>query len=172
MKVLEREVRELRQANNTLRNPVRHCRRGIGKFSQAELDRPFRRSSRSLTITATPVARADLPRSADRPALPIAPQKSNCRRLNPHDRKKCRWYTLVERISSKLENWRCGATRYDKTAESYLGFVALALATHGWPSLTWLRPTRHCRDSPGQTIQAANSLRTWLPLEGGGNNRS
>ncbi|RZL28245.1 MAG: hypothetical protein EOP64_05080, partial [Sphingomonas sp.] len=36
---------------------------------------------------------------------------------------------LVERLFSKLKNWRRVATRYDKTAESYLGFVAPASAT-------------------------------------------
>ena len=43
-----------------------------------------------------------------------------------HDREKYRWRNLVERLFSKLKNWRRVATRYDKTKESYLGFVALA----------------------------------------------
>ena len=47
----------------------------------------------------------------------------------PHDREKYRWRNLVERLFSKLKNWRRVATRYDKTAESYLGFVALASVT-------------------------------------------
>ena len=42
------------------------------------------------------------------------------------DREKYRWRNLVERMFSKLKNWRRVATRYDKTRESYLGFVALA----------------------------------------------
>ncbi len=33
---------------------------------------------------------------------------------------------LIERLLNKLKNWRRVATRYDKTKESYLGFVALA----------------------------------------------
>ncbi|MBQ1480246.1 MAG: transposase, partial [Sphingomonas sp.] len=32
---------------------------------------------------------------------------------------------LVERLFNKLKNWRRIATRYDKTKESYLGFVNL-----------------------------------------------
>jgi len=44
MKALERENRELRQANEILR-------KASACFAQAELDRPFRRRSRSLTIT-------------------------------------------------------------------------------------------------------------------------
>ena len=45
VKALVREVRELRQANEILRKASAY-------FAQAELDRPFRRRSRSLTITA------------------------------------------------------------------------------------------------------------------------
>ena len=41
---------------------------------------------------------------------------------------KYRWRNLVERLFSKLKNWRRVATRYDKTRESYLGFVSLASA--------------------------------------------
>jgi transposase len=54
------------------------------------------------------------------------PTKSNRRIPIPHDRVKYRWRNLVERLFSKLKNWRRVATRHDKTKESYLGFVALA----------------------------------------------
>ncbi len=52
--------------------------------------------------------------------------KSN--RLAPitHDRAKYKWRNLVERLFNKLKNWRRVATRYDKTKESYPGFVAIA----------------------------------------------
>ncbi len=33
---------------------------------------------------------------------------------------------ITERLFNRLKNWRRVATRYDKTRESYLGFVALA----------------------------------------------
>ena len=59
----------------------------------------------------------------------VIPAKSNRRIPIPHDREKYRWRNLVERLFSKLKNWRRVATRYDKTAESYLGFVALASIT-------------------------------------------
>ena len=59
----------------------------------------------------------------------VIPSKSNRREQIPHDRQKYRWRNLVERLFSKLKNWRRVATRYDKTAESYLGFVALASVT-------------------------------------------
>ena len=56
----------------------------------------------------------------------VIPAKSNRRVPIPHDLQKYRWRNLVERLFSKLKNWRRVATRYDKTRESYLGFVALA----------------------------------------------
>ena len=56
----------------------------------------------------------------------VIPAKSNRRTPIPHDREKYRWRNLIERLFSKLKNWRRVATRYDKTAESYLGFVTLA----------------------------------------------
>lgn len=52
--------------------------------------------------------------------------KSNCRTPDAHDRVKYRWRNLIKRLLSKLKDWRRVATRYDKTAESYLGFVTLA----------------------------------------------
>lgn len=56
----------------------------------------------------------------------VIPAKSNRRTPIPHDRQKYRWRNLIERLFNKLKNWRRVATRYDKTAESYLGFVTLA----------------------------------------------
>lgn len=56
----------------------------------------------------------------------VIPAKSNRRIPIPYDREKDRWRNLVERLFSRLKNWRCGANRYDKSRESYLGFVALA----------------------------------------------
>lgn len=63
---------------------------------------------------------------ADAGVEAVIPAKSNRRTTIPHDREKYRWRNLIERLFSKLKNWRRVATRYDKTAESYLGFVALA----------------------------------------------
>ncbi len=56
----------------------------------------------------------------------VIPAKSNRRTPIPHDRTKYKWRNLIERLFNKLKNWRGVATRYDKTRESYLGFVALA----------------------------------------------
>ena len=73
-------------------------------------------------MTPTPSAL----RSAAADVEAVIPAKSNRRIPIPHDRKKYRWRNLVERLFSKLKNWRRIATRDDKTKESYLGFVALA----------------------------------------------
>lgn len=56
----------------------------------------------------------------------VIPAKVNRRDPVPHDRTKYKWRNLIERPFNKLKNWRRVATRYDKTKESYLGFVALA----------------------------------------------
>ena len=56
----------------------------------------------------------------------VIPAKINRRNPAPHDRTKYKWRNLVERLFNTLKNWRRVATRYDKTKESYLGFVALA----------------------------------------------
>jgi transposase len=58
----------------------------------------------------------------------VIPAKSNRREPVPHDRVKYRWRNQIERLFNKLKNWRRVATRYDKTAESYLGFVSLVSA--------------------------------------------
>ena len=66
----------------------------------------------------------------------VIPAKSNRRDPIPHDREKYRWRNLVERLFNKLKNWRRIATRYDKTKESYLGFVNLVSALNGYPLST------------------------------------
>ena len=62
----------------------------------------------------------------------MIPAKANRRNPAPHDRAKYRWRNRIERLFNKVKNWRRVATRYDKTAESYIGFVSLASA------LLWL----------------------------------
>lgn len=56
----------------------------------------------------------------------VIPAKSNRRAPIPHDRAKYRWRNQIERLFNKLKNWRRVATRYDKSAESYIGFVSIA----------------------------------------------
>ena len=56
----------------------------------------------------------------------MIPAKVNRRIPASHDREKFKLRNLIERLFNKLKNWRRIATRYDKTKETYLGFVALA----------------------------------------------
>ena len=56
----------------------------------------------------------------------VIPARRNRRNPAAHDRVKYRWRNQIERLFNKLKNWRRVATRYDKTAESYIGFVSLA----------------------------------------------
>jgi transposase len=62
----------------------------------------------------------------------VIPAKANRRNPAPHDRAKYRRRNRIERLFNTLKNWRPIATRYDKTAESHIGFVSLASA------LLWL----------------------------------
>jgi transposase len=76
-------------------------------------------------MTPTPSAR-NSPRQMARRSFRPREQPPH---TDPARPRKYRWRNLVERLFSKLKNWRRVATRYDKTAESYLGFVALASVT-------------------------------------------
>lgn len=58
----------------------------------------------------------------------VIPAKRGRRNPAAHDRDKYRLRSRIEQLFSKLKNWRRIATRYDKTKESYLGFVSLASA--------------------------------------------
>ena len=56
----------------------------------------------------------------------VIPPKSNRKASILYDRAKYKERNLIERMFNKLKNWRRVATRYDKTAESFLGFVTIA----------------------------------------------
>jgi len=61
--------------------------------------------------------------------------KSKRRTPTPHKREKHRRRNLIERLFNKLKDWRRVATRYDKTAASYRGFVALTSVKLWLPSV-------------------------------------
>ena len=56
----------------------------------------------------------------------VIPARSNRSSPASHDKEKYQLAQSVERLFNKLKNWRRVATRYDKTASSYLGFVVIA----------------------------------------------
>lgn len=56
----------------------------------------------------------------------VIPAKRNRKDPAPHDTEKNTWRNLIGHLFNKLRNWRRIATRYDKSKEAYLGFVATA----------------------------------------------
>ncbi|WP_264816689.1 transposase, partial [Asaia krungthepensis] len=74
--------------------------------------------------------RADIAYTVARPVI-----TAKCRRRNPasHERHAYKLRNRIERIFHRLKTWRRVATRYDKTAQSCLGFVSIASA------FLWLR---------------------------------
>lgn len=59
----------------------------------------------------------------DRGVRPVIPMRRSREKRVGVDRSLYRLRNLVERCFNKLKNARRVATRYDKTAESFLGFV-------------------------------------------------
>lgn len=68
-----------------------------------------------------------------RGVLPAIPSNPVRKQPLPLDRELYRPRNRVERLNNKLKQFRAVATRYDKTATSYLAFVQLAA------SRPWLR---------------------------------
>jgi transposase len=58
-----------------------------------------------------------------RSVLPVIPMRKSRKRRIAVDRSLYRLRNMVERCFNKLKNARRVATRYDKTAESFLGFI-------------------------------------------------
>ena len=61
----------------------------------------------------------------ERGTTPVIPNKINRVNRHPFDAAAYRLRNAVERTFCRLKDFRRIATRYDKTKESYLGFVAL-----------------------------------------------
>ena len=59
-------------------------------------------------------------------AVAVVPSNPCCGQPIPHDRHVYRERNLVERCFQKLKQFRRIATRYDKTAASFLAFATLA----------------------------------------------
>ena len=59
-------------------------------------------------------------------AWPVIPARRHRREPIPHDKQVYRTRNCVERLVSKLKQFRRVATRYDQTAASFLAFVKLA----------------------------------------------
>ena len=68
-----------------------------------------------------------------RGVLPVIPANPARKEPVPLDRDLYRLRNRVERLVNRLKQYRAVATRYDKTAESFLAFVHLAAVR------VWLR---------------------------------
>jgi transposase len=66
--------------------------------------------------------------------LPVIPPKSNRRELIACDFRAYKDRNRVERMFNRIKQFRRIATRYDKTAISYMGFLALASVRLWLPS--------------------------------------
>jgi transposase len=56
----------------------------------------------------------------------VIPSKSNRTQPRELNRETYKRRNHIERMFNKLKNWRRVATRYDKTASSFLAFVSIA----------------------------------------------
>ena len=65
-------------------------------------------------------------------AIAVVPSNPCRSRRVPHDRALYRERNLVERCFQRLKRFRRVATRYDKTAASFLAFATLAACTILW----------------------------------------
>ena len=57
---------------------------------------------------------------------PVIPSRRNRKQPASFDRETYKQRNLIERMFNKLRNWRRVATRYDKSATSFLAFIAIA----------------------------------------------
>ena len=62
---------------------------------------------------------------AERGKVPVIPNNPTRKRTHPFNPAAYRQRNAIERMFGRLKDWRRVATRYDKTKESYLGFVTL-----------------------------------------------
>ncbi len=69
----------------------------------------------------------------DAGAVPVIPPRHNRRRPHAFDRTLYKERNAIERMFAKLKQFRRVATRYDKLAANFLGFVTLAAI------ILWLR---------------------------------
>ena len=64
--------------------------------------------------------------AVDMGALAVIPPKSNRLIQRPYDEALYKEKNLVERLFNKLKHFRRVATRYDKTATSFMAFIHIA----------------------------------------------
>lgn len=68
----------------------------------------------------------------DRGTLPVIPNNKTRKRFHPFDPIAYKKRNQIERMFSRLKDWRRIATRYDKLANNFSAAVALAIAIIWW----------------------------------------
>ncbi len=64
----------------------------------------------------------------ERGIKPCIPSRSNRKQIRPYSKRSYRKRHLVENFFERIKNFRRVSTRYDKLAETFLGFVCLSAA--------------------------------------------
>jgi transposase len=64
---------------------------------------------------------------------PVIPSRSNRKQPISFDRETYKLRNRIERMFNKLKNWRRIATRYDKSASSFLAFITVVAAKQWIP---------------------------------------
>jgi transposase len=59
-------------------------------------------------------------------AEPVIPSRKNCKEPRKYDQDRYKDRNLVERFWFKLKQYRRVATRYEKTARNFMGFILVA----------------------------------------------
>jgi putative transposase len=67
-----------------------------------------------------------------RGTTPVIPNNPTRKRFHPFDRTAYKRRNLIERLFSRLKDWRRIATRYDKLARNFLATIQLAAAIAWW----------------------------------------
>ncbi len=68
----------------------------------------------------------------ERGTIPVIPNNPTRKHHHPFDREVYKRRNLIERLFSRLKDWRRIATRYDKLGRNFLAAVYLAAAVIWW----------------------------------------
>jgi transposase len=69
---------------------------------------------------------------AERGTEPVIPNNPTRKTKHPFDRKPYKKRNVIERMFSRLKDWRRVATRYDKLAHIYASAIAIAALVTWW----------------------------------------
>lgn len=96
------------------RGAIRRIGRGRPRLRPAKMVGDKAYSSRSIRLALR-----------KRSIIPVIPTKANERRQPGFDREAYRQRNIVERLISRLKNFRRIATRYEKRATNYLAMITI-----------------------------------------------